>query len=400
MMNPQPKISVIVPIYMIETYLTDCIQSIMKQTYTNLEIILVDDGSKDNCPQICDQMAEIDDRIIVIHKENGGLVSARKAGLKVATGEYATYVDGDDFIEPHYYETMMHAILTSSSDIVIAGYCRDYYQNSISFIPKLPEKTYEGEAIKNLYCEMLSYGEFYDAKISTYLWNKLFRRELLLKWQNIVDDTIFIGEDAAVIYPMLLDCQRIHVIHDTEYHYRQRADSMLKGIHSYNREVTNLNQLYQHLLSIFQKANPKYHLPQQLDDYILSLFLVRTGAFIRKGESMHFILDDMIQNKKIAIYSAGTFGQMLFYQLKKQTTSQLVSWYDEDALDYQKDGLEVKRIEEIEKDTFDLLIIASLSPTYIKNTIESLRLEPSQVCTFNFTNDLKKRLFNQYLLSK
>ena len=100
----QPLISVIVPIYGIERYLGICIESIIKQTYKNLEIILVDDGSKDRCPEICDLYAKKDTRIKVIHKENGGLVSARKAGIRIASGNYATYVDGDDWIEPGYYD--------------------------------------------------------------------------------------------------------------------------------------------------------------------------------------------------------------------------------------------------------------------------------------------------------
>ena len=100
-------ISVIVPIYRVEAYLEQCIQSIRNQTYKNLEIILVDDGSDDQCPQICDRYARVDERIKVVHKVNGGLDSARKAGIIAASGKYIGYVDGDDWIEPEMYEQLL-----------------------------------------------------------------------------------------------------------------------------------------------------------------------------------------------------------------------------------------------------------------------------------------------------
>ena len=110
-------ISVIVPIYGVEKFLPNCIDSILKQTYTDLEIILVDDGSKDNCPAICDEYAKKDNRIKVIHKENGGLSSARNAGLKIAFGQYVSFIDADDFISPNFYEILLENLLKNNADI-------------------------------------------------------------------------------------------------------------------------------------------------------------------------------------------------------------------------------------------------------------------------------------------
>ena len=122
-----PLVSVVVPIFGIDRYLGICIESILDQTYKNLEIILVDDGSKDRCSEICDLYARKDSRIKVIHKANGGLVSARKAGLETATGEYVGYVDGDDWIDPNFYASMAETILEYDSDIVVAGMSRDLF---------------------------------------------------------------------------------------------------------------------------------------------------------------------------------------------------------------------------------------------------------------------------------
>ena len=108
-------ISVIIPIYNVEAYLDECIASVIAQTYSNLEIILVDDGSPDNCPQMCDEWAAKDSRIRVIHKENGGLSDARNAGIDIATGEYIAFVDSDDWIVPEMYEKMLAALKTENA---------------------------------------------------------------------------------------------------------------------------------------------------------------------------------------------------------------------------------------------------------------------------------------------
>ena len=121
-------ISVIVPIYNVEKYLERCVESIINQTYKNLEIILVDDGSPDNCPQMCDDYAKKDSRIKVVHKKNGGLSDARNAGMKVATGEYVSFIDSDDYISLDFYETLLETIVDNDSDIVECSVVK-FYEN-------------------------------------------------------------------------------------------------------------------------------------------------------------------------------------------------------------------------------------------------------------------------------
>lgn len=120
-MEQKPLISVIVPIYRVERYLSKCVESILNQTYRHLEIILVDDGSPDGSGAICDEFAEKDSRIRVIHKENGGLSDARNAGIQVAGGEYLAFVDGDDWIEPDMYEAMLGLTEKYGAKLVCAG---------------------------------------------------------------------------------------------------------------------------------------------------------------------------------------------------------------------------------------------------------------------------------------
>lgn len=120
-MKQQPLISVIVPVYNVEQYIHQCVDSILSQTYKNLEIILVDDGSPDNCPAICDGYARNDDRVKIIHQENGGLSAARNSALDLCTGEYIAFVDSDDWIESNAYEEMMSEMQKKDLDVVFCG---------------------------------------------------------------------------------------------------------------------------------------------------------------------------------------------------------------------------------------------------------------------------------------
>ena len=140
----------------------------MNQTYRNLEIILVDDGSTDRAPEICDLYAKKDKRIKVIHKTNGGLVSARKAGLEIATGDYAGYVDGDDWISPGFYEALVNTIIEYDSDVVVAGMSRDLFSVSTKINSKIPAGNYVGERLTRLKQNMLTYEKFSRIGITTY----------------------------------------------------------------------------------------------------------------------------------------------------------------------------------------------------------------------------------------
>ena len=157
-----PLLSVIVPAYNVESYLEQCVDSILKQTFTDFELILVDDGSPDRCPQICDSYAKKDTRVQVIHKENGGLVSARKAGLIASMGTYVTYVDGDDWIEPDMYEVLLTAAIGQEADMVVSGLLHDDGKQTTPVRCNLPAGVYKNERLKELYAKALYTGRFFD----------------------------------------------------------------------------------------------------------------------------------------------------------------------------------------------------------------------------------------------
>lgn len=223
-----PFLSIIVPIYNVEPYVRKCIESILKQEFVDFELILVDDGSTDNCSVICDEYAEHDARITVIHKENGGLVSARKAGLRIASGQYIGYVDSDDWIEVDMYQSLCNAARKFDVDIVICDIVENYpdleVKRTQSVVPGLYGKK---RMLQDVYPVMLFSGEYYKFGLFPSVSNKLFKRVLLEKYQFKVDDKIRLGEDVACTYPSLLEANSICILEDKYlYHYRQNSSSM------------------------------------------------------------------------------------------------------------------------------------------------------------------------------
>ena len=197
-------LTLIIPIYNIEQYLSQCLDSIINQTYKNIQIILVDDGSTDSSGRICDEYADKDSRIIVIHKENGGLVSARKAGLRKATGEYVVYVDGDDWIELNAIEHMVGTIERTKADIVLYDHYENTGESQIVVTNNVKEGLYDkGKLLRHIYPKMISTERFFEWQIFPAVWDMILRRDLLERCQYDVDNIITMGEDASCKYPCL-----------------------------------------------------------------------------------------------------------------------------------------------------------------------------------------------------
>lgn len=358
MTDKNSLISVIVPIYCIERYLGICIESIINQTYRNLEIILVDDGSPDRCPEICDLYAKKDSRIKVIHKLNGGLVSARKAGLAASTGRYIGYVDGDDWISPEFYESLYTSIKTSEADIIAAGQSRDLFSKSKHFLNNIPCGIYEGEKLDGLRREMISHGDFYRPGVYTYVWNKLFKREVLMNPQMNVDERISIGEDAAVVYPAIMECSRVYVTDNCAYHYRQREDSMLKKSTPFKEEIKKLKYLYDYLSAFAAQYGDQYRLKEQINDFVLSICIMRSGAMVDSEDFLPYSRD--FKNKDVVIYSAGTFGQQLVNRFKESGHCRLKAWIDDDYWEYRRCCLDVDSVESVTQADFDFILLATV----------------------------------------
>ena len=226
-----PFLSVIVPIYNVEKYLVQCIESIINQTFTDMEIILVDDGGRDNCPSLCDKYAVKDSRIKVIHKKNGGLVSARKAGLNVSAGTYVAYVDGDDSIDKYMYEEMCTVARKTDTDIVVEGFELCSPNKTEIWRDKVTEGIYDKERLtREIYPVMMCHDNALQRNVAPAIWNKIFKRALLQSVMENMDERIRDGEDAAVTYPcFLLAKQIVFLTKQHHYQYRINPESMSRN---------------------------------------------------------------------------------------------------------------------------------------------------------------------------
>lgn len=397
-----PLVSVIVPIYGIERYIGICIESILSQTYSNLEVILVDDGSADRCGEICDLYARKDSRIRVIHKGNGGLVSARKAGLEASTGAYVGYVDGDDWIGPGFYESLVTLALISGADLVAAGQSRDLFSKSEHFYNSIAPGLYEGEKLIRLQKQMISYGDFYRPGITTYVWNKLFRREILWDAQMNVDERITIGEDGAVTYPAIMACKRVYVSDNCAYHYRQREDSMLKKSASFQDEARRLRVLYEYLLDFARRHPESFALRTQITDYLLGICVMRSGGMPPRGGTdgvdLPFARD--FRGKNVSIYSAGTFGQQLVNRFRENSYCSVVSWVDDDYWEYRRCCLDVDPVETVSGADFDYVLVATVDcqvAERIKNRLMDHGLSRDKILMVCCPGEIREELLQRYL---
>ena len=395
-----PLISIVVPVYGIERYIGLCIESLVNQTYKKIEIILVDHGSPDKCPEICDIYSRKFESVKVIHKCNGGLVSARKAGLAVANGEYVGYVDGDDWVEPHYYEEMVNAISEHNSDIVISGQSRDLFTTSTHLYSNIPAGRYDGERLNRLKCNMLSFGDFFKLGITTYVWNKLFKRELLLKFQNDVDNSITIGEDAAVTYPYLMACNSVCIIDSCGYHYRQREDSMLKQNSSFSKEAVGLKNLYNYLISLSDGYEEKFRFKEQVEDFVLGICIMRSGGVLKELQEEYSPYNKEFYGKNIVIWSAGTFGQQLHNRIKENNYCNVIGWIDTDYCEYRRCGLDVDPVDEIDNMAYDYVLIATVNKEMadsIKSRFIWRGIEENKILTVDCPTEIRGHLLQRYL---
>lgn len=223
-------ISVIIPAYNVEKHLERCLDSVCGQSYKNLEILLVDDGSSDGTPQICDSYAKRDDRIRVIHKENGGVAAARNTALDMMTGDMTAFSDADDYYEPGALESMHKAMLLHNADMVCCGYYEEFDDRITEY------GTGSGDVIYNRHD---AYEEYFKmgSRIGSGCWNKLIRSEVL---NDIRYKPYVMGEDVEMLCRTIDKCDRVACIDYPGYHYIHRGDSATRAVFGEN----NINMLH------------------------------------------------------------------------------------------------------------------------------------------------------------
>lgn len=251
------KISVIVPVYNVEKYLSRCLESIINQTYKNLEIIIIDDGSFDNSPEICDFYAQKDNRIEVIHKENGGLSSARNAGVDISTGQYITFVDSDDFIRDNYIEYLHDICIKNKSDIV---QCRFEIgsKDDFSEIDLEKEEVYIYSNIEAL-C---------NRKLKVTACAKLYRRDIIKGTKFPIG---IINEDDATYYKFIYNASKISITSKKLYYYYQSNNSITRNDLNYKR--TDFIDIYIDRIKYFKEKKETILYEKSYERFCLVLML-------------------------------------------------------------------------------------------------------------------------------
>lgn len=218
-MKSNEKVSVIVPIYNVEKYLERCLKSIINQTYKNLEIILVNDGSPDNSLVICEKYKKQDNRIIILNKKNGGLSSARNEGLKIATGDYISFVDSDDYIEKDMYEILVQNLIENNADISVGG-VKDITEN-IDGSMKITKDTFQGERIIETLSPIDAMKKYLLGSWSA--WDKIYKREI---HENLYFPEGEINEDEGIALEVLSRAKRVVYDNKSFYNYIKRENSI------------------------------------------------------------------------------------------------------------------------------------------------------------------------------
>ncbi len=278
-------ISIIVPVYKVEPYLDQCIQSIVDQTYSNLEIILVDDGSPDQCPQMCDAWAERDQRIKVIHKENGGLSDARNAGLAMAAGDYIGFVDSDDFIAPAMYEVLLQQMMDTDSDISAGGVTlfRDDGDHRMLTQPGMIVLE-NADAMEALLKE---------THLKQPVWYKLYKRAVV---EGILFEKGKYHEDVFWSYQPIAKARRVCVSDTPLYYYRQREDSIMGSSFSEKRldGLEGMEQRYRFICEQY----PQFAAHEKAGLYGYTMYLMQKVLRSAQSEEMNAVRDRLMAYAK------------------------------------------------------------------------------------------------------
>lgn len=264
----KPDVSIIIPVYNVEKYLSKCVESVLNQTLSNIEVILVDDGSTDGSGEMCDSF-RTDDRVRVIHKANGGLSDARNAGTGIATAEYIGYVDSDDYIAPDMYEILYENIRREEADISVCGFY-DVYADSVRTAYQLTQGMFTTDAKGAI--ELVLRG--LNASVSAV--NKLYKKELLLKHPFLVGKT---SEDAHFIVPYLTEIRKAVFDMSPKYFYVHRAGTITTR--PFRSTDMSIIEAYSNNLAIVDANYPD----------------IRTVALFRYFWAHFYVLDKMIVTK-------------------------------------------------------------------------------------------------------
>lgn len=337
------SLSIIVPIHN-KKYLTQCIESILNQKYGDIEIILVDDGSRDGAGGICDQYQRADTRIQVIHQKNAGCMQARYNGLLHSQGEYIGFVDSDDWIDPYMYQELIFTAAEKKCDIVSTGYTAVFGQEEIQTDDATLSGYYErGKNLDQFLSRMMHDEEKAERGVNPSLCTKIIKRELLTEAFAEADRNITMGEDAAIFYPCCLEMKSIYIMREYRYFYRIHSDSMCRNITT--DTICKTYSFYQYMQKKFSKYGKQYDLPKQLKKYLWTLLEHELNQLfqIRVKRVYIFPYTAIEKGSDIILYGAGEVGRSYYGQIMDNHYCNIIAWADKNA----HEGLPVIHLDQL-----------------------------------------------------
>lgn len=328
-------ISVIVPAYNSSEYIRKCIQSILDQEYKDYELLLIDDGSLDSTPNICDEYATRDNRIRSFHRPHRGLVATRRFGIEVAKGDYICWVDSDDWVEPTYLGNFDKLQQNNNVDAVVSGLFYDIADFSRKERGSIPPGIYNAISILG---EALYAGSFYKYGVVPNLVAKFFKTTILRQAIDMVDDAITIGEDAAISYTALRFCNKICIADICDYHYVHHKGSMT--MQPASDEKNKINILIDCLKQNIGKSFPEFN--SSIKMYEKFLKFTRTDELlIEKNGKVLLPFGGFIKGESIILYGAGGTGQTIYKNITETGSLNVLAWVDKGYEKYNMEGLGV-----------------------------------------------------------
>lgn len=359
-MKNRELLSVLIPVYNTESYFSKCVNSILNQTYSPLEIILVDDGSTDSSGRLCDFFAEKYDNVSVIHIKNSGITTARLKGVEACQGKWVTFVDSDDWIDANYYKTVC---VDDDSDLIITemyGYYDE--KNIIKHELNYTEGIYNKDKI---FTEIVP-NMLWDTKLRRWalepsLCTKIFKREKILdelrKVEKVGSDY---GEDSMVTFPLLLQIRKLRIVKSAFYYYRQRKQGEIADYIRNDNFIEKVHKVYEYLVKEFKDMGYYELMKNQLNNfYIISIDLKKKCYPCREYEfAVVFPFQYVSKNSRVVLYGAGLLGRKYIEQNSRYNFCNIILWVDKNVTIGLYSGYSIENPEVINLYLFDYVVIA------------------------------------------
>lgn len=354
------KITIIVPIYNAELYIRKCVESILEQTYSDLQVILVDDGSTDCTLNICRELAEQDSRIEVYHTENRGSVAARKYGLEKAKGEFIGFVDSDDYIESDMYSNLLQLLVDNEADFVHSGYVEETGRER-NTVCNFEEKMFD---LTDMRCRTEFLRSYIlrgtESKfISPSIWSKLFKAKLIKECFGKLPDGQQYGEDLLCLCECILESSRIVLSKKVLYHYVVRE----KSLSHLNLDECTMQEigLWHHLTEVMLRYGCYEAMKKDISFFLrkkmLSVILM-DREMKRYVPCYYFRNIDRIIGKKIILFGAGCVGQDYYLQITKYSNCEIVAWVDSNWERCKNEYTDIVGLGQIEYCNYDIILVA------------------------------------------